>query len=350
MKKLVLWLFLLVMLISTAQAADKSVEPLVLRDFSAVKSQMKALSPASGRFQETCSAVLKGELIYDQYQKLSSRYRVEQYYNWACQSSFSSSTEMKDAGISLGIPLEGLPSPLRLDGVLTSQNFKESLNQWCSSAWSHLQDQATYEEFSRVVNQGMVSAYKACIDAEKQTMLQKHGAFGYVTPQDDFLRKFIITLEFRPPNFDYKPRIKSLEGSEVQCTYNGAPLKTPFDVTTATLALTCNKSVDDSRIISFNTEPTGAIVPAKLPGLSEGIIVDLTQRTKGLAQSVRRIETAPTVNVFQCPSGTQGWNPGGAWGFYGCTGQITTSPTCSNIEYPHVQTLNCAPLGAMRRY
>lgn len=315
-----------------------------------IAQKLLALTDQPGSFGKSCSSVLSGDLIYDQYQKLSSRYRVEQYYNWACRSDFNSSADMKDAGLKLGISIEGLPVSLSLDGVFKSNNFKESLSQWCSTAWSNLADQAVYEEFSRVVNQGMVSAYKTCIESEKETLLKKFGVFAYVTPQDDYLRKFVVNIEFRPPTFDYKPRVTGIEGSDIQCTYNGKPFKPPFQVTNPALVLTCIKLVDDSRIIAFNTEPTGASAPAKLPGLSEGVILDLEQRTKGLAQSIRRIESAPIVSVYQCPNGSNGWNPGGSWGFYGCKGQITTSPTCDNIEYPYRQVLECTPLGNLRRY
>ncbi len=47
------------------------------------------------------------------------------------------------------------------------------------------------------------------------------------------------------------------------------------------------------------------------------------------------------VNIYQCPSWTNGWNPGGAWASYWCQWQISSSSTCSNIEYPNTQTRNC---------
>lgn len=319
-------------------------------DLTKLKLQMQGLDTKASSFGSSCSTILSNDLIYDQYQKLSSRFRVDQYYNWACKSDFNSAGEMRDAGAKLGIPIDGLPAPLGLEGVFKSSDFRQSLNQWCSVAWSNLSDQATYEEFSRVVNQGMVSAYKTCIENERETLLKKFGVFAYVTPQDDFLRKFIVSLEFRPPTFDYKPRITGIEGSDIKCTLNGAPIQFPLRISNPSLTLTCIKSVDDSRVISFNTEPTGSSAPARLPGMNDGVLLDITQRTKGLAQSIRKIETAPTVFVYQCPNGTQGWNPGGAWGSYGCTGQITTNSTCSNIEYPHVQVLSCTPLGNLRRF
>lgn len=265
--------------------ADSSRPTASLRAFITQKNL--ALIAEPGPFGKSCAAILGSDLIYDQYQKLSSRYRVEQHYNWACHSEFKSAGEMKDAGAKLGIPMEGLPTPLSLEAVYSSSNFEQSLTQWCSTAYMYLADSANFSEYSRVVDKGMVSAYKTCIDSEKETLLKKFGVFAYVTPQDDFLRTFVVNMEFRPSYFGSQPpQIVSVEGSNISCTRNGAPFRTPFVVNTATLALTCNKSVDDSRIIAFNTEPTGATTPVKLPGLSEGIILDIDQRTKGLSQSI----------------------------------------------------------------
>ena len=240
----------------------------------------------AGQFGAACAQILTGNFVYDEHQKLSSRYRTQQYYNWACRSDFNSVQEMKQSSVSLGIPVEGLPVPLRLDAVFDSADFKQSLSEWCSTAWEQLADQATYEEFSRVVNQGMVSAYKTCIDAEKQTLLQKYGAFAYVTPQDDYLREFIVSLELRPPVPGQKLVIQSIEGSDFTCTKGNVPFKTPFEVKGAfTLALTCTKLVDDSRVITFNTTPAGQSPPVKMPGLSEGKILEMEQRLTGIAQA-----------------------------------------------------------------
>lgn len=63
-------------------------------------------------------------------------------------------------------------------------------------------------------------------------------------------------------------------------------------------------------------------------------------------QTFRISLTGPTRGplVYQCPDGKQCCS-GGAWGYYGCTGQITTAAFCSTIEYPCSCTVACTPLG-----
>ena len=70
----------------------------------------------------------------------------------------------------------------------------------------------------------------------------------------------------------------------------------------------------------------------------------------GTVQTTAAIGGGTSVTVYKCPSGTGGWNPGGAWGSYGCQGQISSIPTCQNIEYSNYQTRNCTLLGEMKVY
>jgi hypothetical protein len=53
--------------------------------------------------------------------------------------------------------------------------------------------------------------------------------------------------------------------------------------------------------------------------------------------------------VYQCPPiGAAGGScGGGAWGFYGCNGQITTKSYCETVEYPNVCIYGCTPLGSL---
>lgn len=55
---------------------------------------------------------------------------------------------------------------------------------------------------------------------------------------------------------------------------------------------------------------------------------------------------ASQINVYQCPTSCAGCS-GGAWAYYGCQGQLTTSTTCSTIEYPCNVTCNCNYVGKM---
>ncbi|WP_411992104.1 hypothetical protein [Agarivorans sp. DSG3-1] len=60
------------------------------------------------------------------------------------------------------------------------------------------------------------------------------------------------------------------------------------------------------------------------------------------------LSNSEVVTLYKCPVGTGGWTPGGAWGSYGCQGQISTHSQCTNIEHPNVQNRDCNELGTFK--
>jgi len=249
-----------------------------------------AITAAGGEFGQSCAQILTGDNVYDEHRKMSRSYRVQQYYNWACRSNFETASDMKNAGLKLKIPIEGLPTPLGLDAVFSSSNFKESLDQWCAVAWTTLTDQATRQEFSRVVDAGMVSAYKSCIDAEKETLLQRFGVFAYAIPQNFELNDFLVRVEFRAMDFS-NPKITTIEGSDVKCTIGGKAVKN-YKVMTTSLTMNCKKPSDNSGSIAVNTDKLGTSPFINLPGKTDGLIMEMDQRTQGLAQGILRDRAA----------------------------------------------------------
>ncbi|AZD75382.1 hypothetical protein [Pseudomonas chlororaphis] len=254
-----------------------------------------SIAAAGGEFGQSCAQILAGDNIYDERRMMSGSYRIQQYYNWACESKFETASDMKNAGMKLSIPLEGLPIPLGLDAVFSSANFKESLHQWCATAWSTLTDQVTRQEFSRVVDAGMVSAYKSCIDAEKDTLLQKFGVFAYAIPQNINLKDFLVKVELKAMDFN-NPIITSIEGSDVDCTIGGKAVKN-YKATSTSFTMNCKKPSDNAASIAVNTDKLGTSPFVNLPGTTDGLIMEMDQRTKGLAQAILKDRNAVSTRL-----------------------------------------------------
>jgi hypothetical protein len=51
------------------------------------------------------------------------------------------------------------------------------------------------------------------------------------------------------------------------------------------------------------------------------------------------------VPMYQCPGVTS--LGGGDWGFYGCQGQIASTPSCLEIESPAMESFPCTPVGSV---
>lgn len=65
----------------------------------------------------------------------------------------------------------------------------------------------------------------------------------------------------------------------------------------------------------------------------------------GYVCSLGRCYQGLEVQMYQCPGRAN--LGGGAWGYYGCEGQISSAPTCRQIEHPTVQDFPCTPIGKM---
>lgn len=51
------------------------------------------------------------------------------------------------------------------------------------------------------------------------------------------------------------------------------------------------------------------------------------------------------MQVYRCPMVNPGVFGGGSWGYYGCRGQLSTTPSCYTAEYPTSRTDACASQG-----
>ena len=65
----------------------------------------------------------------------------------------------------------------------------------------------------------------------------------------------------------------------------------------------------------------------------------------GKVCDVGRCLAGTEVQMYQCPASPN--LGGGAWGFYGCQNHVASTPTCTVIEYPATQSLNCTPIGKL---
>ncbi|TDP74072.1 hypothetical protein [Roseateles toxinivorans] len=117
------------------------------------------------------------------------------------------------------------------------------------------------------------------------------------------------------------------------------------------------KLFDEATVTVLTNQGNYAVLWPRDERQSIDMATDIDKRITSVAADLSLAKTAlqtltgaKPVVVYQCPIGTQGWNPGGAWGYYGCQGQITTNSNCTNIEYPNNQTLNCTPIGSIRPY
>lgn len=119
------------------------------------------------------------------------------------------------------------------------------------------------------------------------------------------------------------------------------------------------KVVYDEQVITFSTNlgnysvllPREEKLPIDLANQIATRIGNLENINGKLVSRTAALEAGITTDVYRCPSGrSPGWNPGGPWGSYGCTGQISVESTCLNIEHPHHDVRQCTKIGKIRSF
>ena len=107
--------------------------------------------------------------------------------------------------------------------------------------------------------------------------------------------------------------------------------------------ITGNQMWNDSGQLYFNAwAPAGQVV------IGGGTPMDLNIPNGQICLNgvcSRTLGGGNPINMYQCPGVVS--LGGGAWGFYGCQGQITNSSTCYEIEYPNSRTFPCNYVGKM---
>lgn len=87
--------------------------------------------------------------------------------------------------------------------------------------------------------------------------------------------------------------------------------------------------------------------------LASTLASQITMLRADLATSnsmIHVVTDAKPIPIYQCPVGWVKGGPPGQWASYGCQGQISGTPYCTDNVYPQSQTLPCIALGSVRPY
>ena len=94
-----------------------------------------------------------------------------------------------------------------------------------------------------------------------------------------------------------------------------------------------------------------SVLSACVDGTYTVVTSALTLTRCGTARAVLVTASVPAasgttqVQMYQCPGVTS--LGGGSWAFYGCQGQLSSTATCHEIEYPTQKDFPCTPVGKM---
>ena len=207
-----------------------------------------------------CTGILSDN-IYDTSSVMGYDYHASKLHAWACSSSFTDAQSMRQSALNLGIPIDGIPLSIGFSSDAAS--FRQSLRQWCTSDQSEMYSQAFRTAHSSTISTAMVSAFEACVETEKDVLLNSYGSYAIATPENKLMDSFLVTLFVRPTILG-NVEIESVEGS-VECSKNGTALTFPHKLTTAESVFTCAKPSHFGANLSFSLSSVNRSPPIVLP-------------------------------------------------------------------------------------
>lgn len=286
---------------------------------------------------------------------------VEQHASNFCKEYAKSSGSRKST--SYGASYKFLSASFGSSGA----SVEEVASKYCASDNIYSASKDAYREYIESISPGAYGAYEQCIQMSKQD-LRFNVDPGSVLPTE-----FSITASFVSRAELHDRAVLTYSSSEdVRCSWNESDGQKKVLKTGSTALLKCERPDQEKRsYVTIVDSTSGRNLPLTLPwqaynedGVPVSALDELERKIDRLraeiskvnnraadnSNNIANISTSPTVTIYKCPKGTNGWNPGGQWGSYGCQGQISTQPECTNIEYPNRQNLQCDKLGTLRLF
>lgn len=238
-------------------------------------------------------------------------------------------------------------------------------SKYCSAKEHYAKSNDAYKQYIESISPNAYTAYQRCLELTKKDM-----QFD-INPATILPDEFSMFVGFTSSIGGSSNADLAYSASNgIYCKWNGNDEKKIKIPTGSTAVLECHRTNHKERaFVSVVRTDTSKIEPLTIPWqpyddngnpvdlmkeMTDNIsninekVLTLSNNGNALASRIQDINNESVVTVYKCPEGSDGWGPGGAWGFYGCQGQITTQTTCQNIEYPHKQTRQCIKLGNVR--
>jgi hypothetical protein len=285
----------------------------------------------------------------------SSTSYLNSVFDSYCEASGSS--KGSNAGIGLEAVVKAIP--IKFTGSYSST--EEAMRNFCKTyaSSSSLQTRNyTYEE--KVAGKAMDTVAE-CLRLQSQNVLITHTVVN--NEQVAFYLKSAVAPKIKISGVSVTGNISCsgvVAGKSV--TFNDSTYLTVED----TQNFTCRRGSDPSSsnpnikvyreatiVVSTNFNNYSVFWPRdeRLPeDMASTISQNLDNVKNQTQEAIDGIIHAKTLPVYQCPVGTAGWNPGGAWGSYGCQGQLSTTNSCQNYEYPSHQERDCPAVGVLRLF
>jgi hypothetical protein len=298
---------------------------------------------------------------FSQLQQIISDQRYQDF------SSTSSSSNSFNLGFSI---------PDEVD-LAIGDNQRSNVSTWQSRRMQFLsmdfQHSSSAFQNSSYLSQTSVAVVRELSKCGQE--IAKSRANGVFVTLDDIspnMDSFAVQIAYRmdgnPTNWALTELHAEPNDPQFKCNgFEKASDTKPIPLKTLKREIVCSKSQNSHLTLAVNTTEGGGTaislysidekiqkfhdeMDAKIAALSGAIAKNTADDLNAISRIDAQLQYVGN-DIYKCPtrdSHDQGSLGGGAWGFYGCQGQITTQPTCVIIEFPTRKELTCDKIGHLR--
>lgn len=238
----------------------------------------------------------------------------------------------------------------------------EVASKVCSASSGQAASADAYKQYVETIAKGAFPAYETCVRLQDTNDLKFDVDTASLLPAE-----FTIVIGYAQAVQGATTAALSYSASQgVTCTWDGKTGASTTLTAPASVPVKCSRADQSKAGYAKFTRTNGVGGSLTIPwpafdnsGVPVATLQDLNTQFGAVQQSVTEVQkqllaltTSTSQQIYICPAGkTPGVNPGGgAWGFYGCQGQVTTQSTCVNIEYPWSEIRTCSARGQMKLY
>lgn len=251
----------------------------------------------------------------------------------------------------------------------SNMSTDEVASKACSAQSSQSVSADAYKQYVETIARGAYGAYETCIRLGSSNDLKFDADVAASVPS-----QFTIVIGYAQAVQGATTAVIGYSASAgVSCTWNGKAADETVLTAPGSVQVKCIRTdqskpgyakftrtngVGGSLTIPLPAYDSNGIPTATLEQIKKDVstvqrsLIDAQRQLVDAQRQLGALNASSSKQVFICPvHKTPGLNPGGgAWGFYGCQGQVTTQSTCTNIEFPWQEQRACTASGQLKLY
>ena len=286
----------------------------------------------------------------------SSAAFLDQVFDDYCEQGGSANS--KSLGLDLDVVVKAIP--LKFKG--TSSDNKSAFKNFCSNYQSIRVASTNEDIYERKITAEALATVDTCLRYQASNGVVMTHEVRSLRAIDFYLTRSALS----PLKID---GVRVIPNENIQCKGIVDGKSVLFDESSVVTvdpkqSIVCERTpaklsdgslyYDEAVITIQTTLDNYSVFLPKETQFPDNIASQISETISELAKGVGELDARTAefkgierVQLYQCPTVNPGALGGGAWGYYGCQGQLTSTSQCKTMEFPKEVTSECKPVQKM---